>query len=87
MTMTVKDLIEALSSMPPDAQVILQKDGEGNGYSPLADANDNCVYTPDTTWSGEIFDCSWSPADACMDADEHAEMMAKPRCVVLAPTN
>lgn len=87
MAMTVKDLLEALAGLPPDAQVILQKDGEGNGYSPLFCVDAECVYTPETTWSGEVFDTRWSPSDACMTAEEHAEMLAKPRCVVLAPTN
>lgn len=51
--MNVKQLIAVLSKLPIDSEVILQKDGEGNGYSPLADVwGDNCAYLPDSTYSG-----------------------------------
>jgi hypothetical protein len=50
--MTVKQLIAKLSTLPPGALVVSQKDGEGNGYSPLADL-DLGVYRADSTWSGE----------------------------------
>lgn len=53
--MTVKQLIEKLSELPPETLVILQKDGEGNGYSPLAGV-DLGTYRPDSTWSGERID-------------------------------
>ena len=52
--MTIKELIETLSAMDPDRIVVIQKDAEGNGYSPLEGADDNCLYTADTTWSGEV---------------------------------
>ena len=87
MAMTVKDLIEALQSMPPDAQVILQKDGEGNGYSPLADVDGEAVYVPDTTWMGDVYSTSWTASDAAMAQDEWDDILKQPRCVVLAPTN
>jgi hypothetical protein len=87
MAMTVKDLIEALQSMPPDAQVILQKDGEGNGYSPLAGVDGEAVYIPDTTWMGDVYSTSWTASDAAMDQDEWDDILKQPRCVVLAPTN
>jgi len=87
MSYTVKELIEALSALPPDAQVILQKDGEGNGYSPLAGVDGDAVYVPETTWHGDVFSASWSASDACMDEDEWQDLLKQPRCVVLAPTN
>lgn len=87
MAMTVKELIEELQELPPDAVVILQKDGEGNGYSPLYCVDPECIYEPDSTWSGTIYDTRWSAADADMSEDEWAEIKARPRCVVLAPTN
>jgi len=34
--MKVSELIERLISLDPDLQVILQRDPEGNGYSPLS---------------------------------------------------
>ena len=85
--MTVKDLLEALKDMPPDAEVILQKDGEGNGYSPLSDVDGDAVYVAETTWMGSVYSTAWSASDACMDNDEWAELLKRPRCVVLAPVN
>jgi hypothetical protein len=87
MAMLVKDLLEALKELPPDAEVILQKDGEGNGYSPLEAVDADAVYVPETTWMGSVYSADWSADDACMDEDEWAELMQKPRCVVLAPVN
>ena len=34
--------------------LILQKDGEGNGFSPLELVDDESVYEADSTWSGEV---------------------------------
>ena len=39
--MTVEQLIQLLQSFDPTAQVILQRDSEGNGYSPLHGAEGN----------------------------------------------
>ena len=50
--MTVTELIEELTKLNGDRQVILQKDGEGNGYSPLAGIWSG-KYEADCTWSGE----------------------------------
>lgn len=33
--MTVKELIKLLKKQPPDLQVVLSKDSEGNSYSPI----------------------------------------------------
>jgi len=51
--MKVKELIKRLKKCNQEADVILSGDGEGNDYSPLSEL-DNCMYEPDTTWSGEI---------------------------------
>ena len=51
--MTVRELIEELRKMDLDRVVIIQKDVEGNGYSPLEDVDDEDVYIPETTWYGE----------------------------------
>lgn len=56
MSLTVKELREALDGLPDDMPVILQKDAEENGYSPLASADTDHVYEADTTWSGEVHD-------------------------------
>lgn len=51
---TVKELIERLQSVDENLIVIIQKDSEGNGYSPLSSIDDECVYEADSTWSGEV---------------------------------
>ena len=52
--MKVKELKELLKDIDDESIVILQKDAEGNEYSPLDGINDECVYAPDSTWSGDI---------------------------------
>jgi hypothetical protein len=83
----VIDLIRELSALDPDSEVILQKDAEGNGYSPLSEVDGAAVYVPDSTWSGNVYSTEWSAEDASMDDDEWIDMLKKPRCVVLAPVN
>jgi hypothetical protein len=52
--MTVKELLEKLKHADPDALVVLQKDAEGNGYSPLEGA-DEAHYKAETSWAGEVY--------------------------------
>lgn len=85
--MKVRELQAALSGCDPDADVILQKDAEGNGYSPLHAADYDAVYVPDSAWGGTVYSTRWSAADADMDADEWAETLKHPHCLVLAPVN
>ena len=59
---------------------------EGNGYSPLAGADDG-YYVPDSTWSGDFYDPSYTADDCCMDDDEFEEMQNRPRSIVLYPVN
>ena len=51
--MTVKELIEALSKEDPNRIIVMSRDAEGNGYSPLADWWLG-AYKAETTWSGEV---------------------------------
>jgi len=51
--MNVGELKEMLSDFPDETIIILQKDGEGNGFSPLSDIYEG-AYVPDSTWSGEV---------------------------------
>lgn len=53
--MTVKELIVELKKYPPTAKVVMQKDGEGNSYSPLSSV-DLDRYQADSTWSGSRVD-------------------------------
>ncbi len=88
--MTVKELKKFLENLPKEydkAKVILQKDREGNGYSPLAGADFDCIYVPENPWSGEIISTNWSADDACMDEKEWKDFKKQPRCLVLFPVN
>ena len=85
--MKVSELIEELSKWAPDTEVILQKDSEGNGYSPLSCIDGNAVYVAESTWAGEVYSTDNSADDNCMDENEWEELLKGPRCVVLAPVN
>ena len=85
--MKVKELIEELREMDPEMEIILQKDSEGTGYSPLA-----CFglgyYIPDSTYSGDVYDEDWTASDCCLEEDEWEELKAEnPLALILAPTN
>lgn len=85
--MKVKELMKLLSSFDPGAEIILQKDSEGNGYSPLSGADHDAVYVADNTWSGDVYDTKWTADDACMEESEWKKLMKRKRCVVLFPVN
>lgn len=52
--MTASELIDRLSQVPPDTIVIISKDAEGNGFSPLEEADEAARYVPDNEWSGDV---------------------------------
>lgn len=85
--MKVKDLIRELQLLDPEMECIIQKDSEGNGYSPLEGIDENCVYIAETTWYGDIYSTTWTPDEADMGEEEWEAMLKKPRCVVLYPVN
>lgn len=85
--MKVKELIAELSAMDPESEVILQKDAEGNGYSPLSGADGEAVYVAENTWSGEVYSLEYSADDNCMADDYWEKLKAGPKCVVLFPVN
>jgi hypothetical protein len=81
---TVGELMNYLATQPPDRKIVLQKDAEGNGYSPLTRAREG-MYAADSTWSGELYQTpeviaaepgEWS------DAPDDAE-----RVIVFVPVN
>lgn len=53
--MTVGELIRELQTLPQGAQVVISKDAEGNGFSPL-DAPELVLYVAESPWSGEVYD-------------------------------
>lgn len=84
--MTVRDLIAELEKLPPESQVIIQKDAEGNGYSPLADVDGNAIYQPYTTWAGKVLSADWTAEEACYAGHDWEKFKADNlRCCVLAP--
>lgn len=86
--MTVRELIEELQKMDPERIVILQKDAEGNGYSPCDGVDDNAAYEPDSTWSGDVKRQTLDDDDrkAGFGEEDLAGEGAQP-CVVLWPVN
>lgn len=74
--MKVKDLVAGLSKLDPNLEVVLQKDSEGNGYSPCAGFEPG-IYVPDSTWSGEFH----NPSD--VEDEEISDINA----IVLWPVN
>jgi len=57
--MTIAELKEAIKDLPDDMPVILEKDAEGNGYSPLASLNIGwyeavCSYAGEVRWSDDF---------------------------------
>jgi hypothetical protein len=86
--MTVFELIEQLQKLDPTSQVILQKDSEGNGYSPLSGVDGDAIYVPENTWSGEVYGTEYTADDHGMDSADWTELLLKtPKCVVLFPVN
>lgn len=85
--MKVRELIAQLEAMDGERIVILQKDGEGNGYSPLAGVDGtNVAYAAATTWSGE---CGLEQLTdkARADGYGHADVVDGPPAVCLYPVN
>lgn len=79
--MTVAELIAELSVLPPDTLVIIQKDAEGNDYSPYDGMSTGGKYEAYSTWSGQVhYD---------EDLEEEGEEMPEGAvpCVVLCPVN
>lgn len=86
--MTVAELIAELIKMDPTRIVVLQKDAEGNGYSPLAGANDNAAYEQETKWFGQVKRQRLSAEDKERGYTK-ADICGKDAipCVVLWPVN
>lgn len=61
----------------PDVELIMQKDSEGNGFSPLSGIDFDVIYIPDSTWSGEVYSLDWSAYDSCMNKKEWEEAKKK----------
>lgn len=84
--MTLAELRAQLDALnlPDDTPVILARDAEGNGYSPVA-AADDALYEAESTYSGQFY------ASPEMRAAEPGEWDEAPdsavRAIFLWPTN
>lgn len=85
--MNIKELKEAIKNLPDEMEVVLQKDSEGNGYSPLYGADPDSVYIADTSWYGDVYSMDWTADDACMTKEEWDVIKSKPRTLILYPIN
>jgi len=84
--MTVKELIEELKELDGERIVVLSKDGEGNGFSPLADV-ECAAYTSENTWSGEVHIEELTPELIEQGYTEDDVREDGEKAVVLWPTN
>lgn len=69
------ELIELLQKLPPDLEVVLQEDSEGNGYK-FVDGVEIALREPCGEYEHHIdfvYDPIWSAEDAGMDEDEWEE--------------
>ena len=87
--MTVAELIEELNKLPPTLPIIIQKDSEGNSYSPLYGVDENGVYQPNSPWSGDVIYTTQSWEEAGFDSKEDMEYFISENtpCCVLYPIN
>ena len=85
--MNRKELYEIIKDLPDDMEIILQKDSEGNDYSPLAGVDPDCIYIPENTWSGTVYSTELNEEDFGIDEDEWIKINSNPRALVLYPAN
>lgn len=90
--MKLKELKDYLNELPEsmnDYQVILQKDSEGNDYSPLDGLDSEVVYVADSKWSGSVYIKDWSAYDCFLEEDEWESLKNNPnnQTIVLYPVN
>ena len=83
--MNVRELIEELSKCNPESEVILQS--EGNNYSPLLGADNECWYIAESSYYGQVYSTDWTAEDCCLEEEEWEEIKRTTPCVVLFPNN
>ena len=84
--MKAKDLATLLLEHP-EREVIMQKDAEGNGFSPLEGCDEFAIYVPDSKYSGKVYDTCWSATENRMDEDKFTKLHNLEKCFVLYPVN
>lgn len=83
---TLRAQLAELDHLPGETIVVMSKDGEGNGFSPLAEV-ETAMYEATTTWMGERY-LSDEDREETGEPDEYSEApeSAVP-AVFLWPTN
>ena len=89
--MTVKQLIEELQKIDPELEVLLSKDEEGNGFSPLDENYGIGYYAPYNNWSGKFYDEDAVTQEILPDEkitlEEFIEETGSKKCIALFPLN
>lgn len=83
---TVGDLLDYLATQPRDRKVVLSKDAEGNGYSPISDV-DEAMYAAENTWSGDVYMTPEQLAEQENPDDWNQAPEDAERVVLLCPIN
>jgi|AGTN01.3.fsa_nt_gi hypothetical protein len=83
--MTVGELVEALSKEDPSRLVVMSRDSEGNGYSPLSHFWTG-AYRAETTWYGDMGLEALTEKDRQSGFGEEDVIEGVP-ALVLKPTN
>lgn len=73
--MNVQELIDILKGQPPDKEIILQSDPEGNNYSEISEVDVHCVKVDGFT----VYKKSIDPDDYAESVKDYGE------CIVLSP--
>ena len=81
--MKVHELQAILADYDKDDLVVVSRDAEGNGHSPLYTAWRG-AYAADTTWSGEV---GFRQGDKLPDGYTDEDYVAGAPAVILGPTN
>jgi hypothetical protein len=84
--MTVADLIKKLEKQDPKRVVVVARDSEGNGYSPLASVETG-AYRDETTYSGTVGLERLTPGLRKMGFTEEDVFTDGVPAVVLGPSN
>jgi hypothetical protein len=82
--MKVKDLIEILQEQSPDTLIVMSKDAEGNGFSPLYTVSPDAYYVPETTWMGDAY--TEEDMKECYD-DEGEDRPEAGSAIIMWPVN
>ena len=83
--MTVAELRKVLEGAPDEAIVVMSRDAEGNGFSPLYEV-ERTMYFADSSYSGECFE-SISEAFECGVETNDPKIKAHLNAICLWPTN